>query len=203
MTPAWTVASRSSTLTRSTRFIRDRSMQTPPRRASTCPSSEVPAPKGMMGMFRAAAARTMALISSVVCRVGDDVGSRRLMVRLAVAVMVTDGWCRRHPVGKQLAKHFEQVGSDRRGTHIVQYISIGSRSCFDRRRPRPGSQKPGANRGQTLQAARGPEADFDLRRWPAVIAPDRFTVQASGSDPALSQNRLPTATADCRLPTED
>ena len=40
VTPASTVASRSSALTRSTRFIRERSIETPPLTALTCPSSD-------------------------------------------------------------------------------------------------------------------------------------------------------------------
>ena len=49
VTPASTVASRSSALTRTTRFIRDRSIDTPPRTGFTWPSSELPAPNGTMG----------------------------------------------------------------------------------------------------------------------------------------------------------
>ena len=51
VTPACTVASRSSTCTARTLFIWPMSMHTPPRVASTWPSSEVPTPYGMIGVW--------------------------------------------------------------------------------------------------------------------------------------------------------
>src|SRR5688572_9034865 len=66
VTPASTVASRSSALTRRTRFIRDRSIETPPLTALTCPSSDDPAPNAITAAPWRAAALTMALTSSVV-----------------------------------------------------------------------------------------------------------------------------------------
>ena len=65
VTPASTVASRSSGRTASTRFMRPRSIETPPRTAWTCPSIEVPAPKGMTGVRWRAQARTAKATSSV------------------------------------------------------------------------------------------------------------------------------------------
>jgi len=47
--PASTVASMSSALSRRTRFMRVMSRQRPPRWATTCPSSEVPAPNEITG----------------------------------------------------------------------------------------------------------------------------------------------------------
>ena len=49
VTPASTVASMSSALTRRIAFISRRSIVMPPWIALTCPSSEVPAPNGMIG----------------------------------------------------------------------------------------------------------------------------------------------------------
>ena len=49
VTPAWTVTVRSSALTASTLFIRDRSMLTPPCTASRWPSSDEPTPNGITG----------------------------------------------------------------------------------------------------------------------------------------------------------
>jgi hypothetical protein len=64
VTPAWTVTSMSSTDRRRTASIRDMSTQTPPRRAATCPSSDVPAPNGTSGVRRRAHARTTPAASS-------------------------------------------------------------------------------------------------------------------------------------------
>ncbi len=49
VTPASTEASRSSGLTRSTRFISRNEIVIPPCKAWTWPSSDVPAPKGTIG----------------------------------------------------------------------------------------------------------------------------------------------------------
>ena len=65
VTPAWTVTSASSRLKRSTRFIRPRSIETPPRIASTPPSTAVPVPKGMIGTPYSAQALTICWISSL------------------------------------------------------------------------------------------------------------------------------------------
>src|SRR5580765_5541346 len=67
VTPASTVASRSSALTRTTRFISRRSRQMPPRMALTWPSSEVPAPNGTTGICRRALMARIAATSSVEC----------------------------------------------------------------------------------------------------------------------------------------
>src|SRR5262245_48870978 len=67
VTPASTVASRSSALTRTTRFISRRSRQMPPRVAWTCPSREVPAPNGTTGICRRALIARIAATSSVEC----------------------------------------------------------------------------------------------------------------------------------------
>src|SRR5262245_34516506 len=67
VTPASTVASRSSALTRTTRFISRRSRQMPPRMALTCPSREVPAPNGTTGICRRALIARIAATSSVEC----------------------------------------------------------------------------------------------------------------------------------------
>ena len=88
VTPASTVASRSSALTRSTRFMRDRSRDTPPCTGLTCPSSELPAPKGTTGAPWRAATRTTALTSSVRERKHHGVGLARRVPRLAVSVML-------------------------------------------------------------------------------------------------------------------
>ena len=90
VTPASTVASRSSTLTRTTWFISRRSMVMPPWIALTCPSSDVPAPNGTIG--RRWAARDPHDRGDLVGRVreADDVGRRGRVVRLAVAVMLAD-----------------------------------------------------------------------------------------------------------------
>ena len=63
--PASTVTSRSSWLTRSTRVMRVRSMDTPPRTALTWPSIELPMPNGIIGTRCSAQARTTAATSSV------------------------------------------------------------------------------------------------------------------------------------------
>ncbi len=65
VTPASTVASRSSARTASTRFMAPRSIEIPPRTACTCPSIEVPAPKGITGVPWRAQARTAKATSSV------------------------------------------------------------------------------------------------------------------------------------------
>ena len=67
VTPACTRQSRSSALISSTRFIRERSTQTPPYSAATWPSSDVPTPKAITGTRAACASRTIAATSSVVC----------------------------------------------------------------------------------------------------------------------------------------
>ena len=63
----------------------------PPRMAWTCPSSDVPAPNGITGTpKRALIAHDL---DDFVGRAGkaDDVGRRRRVVRLAVAVMLAHG----------------------------------------------------------------------------------------------------------------
>ena len=65
VTPASTVASRSSTLTRSTRFMRERSIEMPPLNAFTWPSSPEPIPNGTTGERWRAAIFNTALTSSV------------------------------------------------------------------------------------------------------------------------------------------
>ena len=52
-------------LTRSTRFMRERSTETPPATALTCPSSDEPAPNGTTGARCRAATFTTSLTSSV------------------------------------------------------------------------------------------------------------------------------------------
>jgi hypothetical protein len=64
-TPACTVASRSSTLTRTIRSIRLVSTETPPCAARMWPSSDEPVPNGITGTACAAQARTIAATSSV------------------------------------------------------------------------------------------------------------------------------------------
>ncbi len=66
VTPASTVASMSSALTRRMWFISRRSIVMPPRMALTWPSSDVPAPNGMTGSRCTALIFTMAATSSVV-----------------------------------------------------------------------------------------------------------------------------------------
>ncbi len=73
VTPASTVQSRSSALTRTIRVMRERSTVTPPRMAETLPSSEVPAPNGMTGTPCSAQSRTIAATSSV--EVGNTTAS--------------------------------------------------------------------------------------------------------------------------------
>src|SRR3954462_8130997 len=65
VTPACTVTSMSPGRTSSTLFIRLTSRLTPPYGALTCPSSEVPPPKGMIGVLCRAHALTIAATSSV------------------------------------------------------------------------------------------------------------------------------------------
>ena len=91
VTPASTVASRSSALTRTTRFISRRSIVMPPRRAWTCPSSDVPAPNGTTGTPKRALIAND--LDDFLGRGGeaDDVGRGRRVVRLAVAVMLANG----------------------------------------------------------------------------------------------------------------
>src|SRR5947207_7252770 len=65
VTPASTAASRSSTLIERMRVILEKSIVTPPLKALTCPSSEDPMPKGMIGARWRAATVMIALTSSV------------------------------------------------------------------------------------------------------------------------------------------
>jgi hypothetical protein len=65
VTPAWTVHSRSSVATDSTRFIRDTSIVSPPCTASRWPSSEEPTPNGMIGKRCSRQASTASTTSSV------------------------------------------------------------------------------------------------------------------------------------------
>ena len=65
VTPACTVASRSPGLTRRIWFIRERSMVTPPRNATTWPSKPLPLPKGIIGTLWLAHTLTISLTSSV------------------------------------------------------------------------------------------------------------------------------------------
>ena len=65
VTPACTVTVRSSALTRSTWFIRDRSRLRPPCTASRWPSSDEPTPNGITGTRCCAASATAAATSSV------------------------------------------------------------------------------------------------------------------------------------------
>ena len=80
VTPASTVASRSSGRTASTRFIPLMSIEMPPQSACTCPSIEVPAPKGITGVPCLAHARTTNTTSSVDCAKTTASGG-------------TGGWC--------------------------------------------------------------------------------------------------------------
>ena len=65
VTPASTRQSKSPWLTDRMRSIRVMSIETPPARASTCPSRELPAPKGITGTPCAWQAARMAETSSV------------------------------------------------------------------------------------------------------------------------------------------
>jgi hypothetical protein len=65
VTPACTVTVRSSALIRTTWFMRDRSMLTPPCTASRWPSSDEPTPKAITGTACAAACETTKATSSV------------------------------------------------------------------------------------------------------------------------------------------
>ena len=95
--------------------MRDRSMQTPPCSASTCPSSDVPAPNGTIGHFAAGADANDRADFVGRYRERDEVGSRRRVIRLAVAMMVADRRGRGHALAEQLAQRFEElVGS---GSH--------------------------------------------------------------------------------------
>ena len=76
VTPASTVASRSSGRTASTRFMPLMSTEIPPRTAWTCPSIEVPAPKGITGTPWRAQARTTTATSSVDCAKTTPSGGR-------------------------------------------------------------------------------------------------------------------------------
>ena len=86
--PASTVTSRSSTLSRITRFIRERSIETPPSTALTCPSSDEPAPNGTIGApTRARRAEHSAdLVGRE--RIDDDIRDTGRMPRFTVAVML-------------------------------------------------------------------------------------------------------------------
>src|ERR1051326_8051065 len=66
VTPACTTASRSSSCTASTLFIRDRSIDTPPCSARMCPSREVPTPNGIIGTRWRRQMSTTSRTSSVV-----------------------------------------------------------------------------------------------------------------------------------------
>ena len=65
VTPACTVTVRSSALTETTLFMRDRSIETPPCTASRWPSSEEPTPNGITGTACRSASFTTAATSSV------------------------------------------------------------------------------------------------------------------------------------------
>ena len=97
VTPASTVASMSSALTRSMWFISRRSIVMPPWMALTCPSSEVPAPKGMTGSRCARADLQNRGDFVGRAREADDVGRGRRVVRLVVAVLVA----RRGGIGRR------------------------------------------------------------------------------------------------------
>ena len=67
VTPASTVASRSPALTCRIWFIREISIHTPPRNATTWPSKPVPLPKGIIGTLCRAHIWTISLTSAVDC----------------------------------------------------------------------------------------------------------------------------------------
>ena len=90
VTPAWTVASRSSALTRRTLFIRVMSIETPPWIGLTCPSSDEPAPNGTTGQRCAAQARDDGLDGLVAVGEDDRMRQRRRVMRFAAAVMFAD-----------------------------------------------------------------------------------------------------------------
>ena len=98
----------SSWLSRSTRVMRVRSIDTPPRTALTWPSSELPMPNGMIGAVVGGAGGDHAAHLVGARREDDRVGRRRGVPRLAVAVVFADGGGRGHPV----AGHGPQVGDE-------------------------------------------------------------------------------------------
>ena len=87
--PASTVISRSSADRRTTRAMRVRSIETPPRIALTCASSELPMPNATIGVFVAAQARTIRNFFGCGGK-GDRVGDAWRVPRFAVAVMLAD-----------------------------------------------------------------------------------------------------------------
>ena len=157
VTPACTVAVRSSACTDSTRFMRDRSMLTPPCTASRCPSSDEPAPYGMTGTACRCASATTAATSSVLSQYTTASGggtskgdsSRPCCSRTASAVE------QRSP--KRSRRSFNIVGRHRAHVDVRQYLRrnrcihrCSSGSMAPKRQPRMNPPQPSGCRGSAL-----------------------------------------------------
>jgi hypothetical protein len=92
---------------RTTRFIRDRSIDTPPSTALTWPSSDEPAPNGTIGAPKRA----------VVGRLGqdDDVGLARRVPGFAVTVLLDDRGVRAATIAEQSPELGDQGRTSVRG----------------------------------------------------------------------------------------
>ena len=114
VTPASTVTSRSSAFRRTMRFMRVRSTLMPPWTGITCPSSDDPAPNGVIGQRCSAQAATIACTSSV--EVGNTTasGATAVVMRFAAAMVVADGGAGGHAVAEQIAQPRQQ----RLGRHL-------------------------------------------------------------------------------------
>ena len=124
------------------------------------------------------------------------------MVRLAAAVVISDRCRRGHAVARAVPAGFEQVGGDRRGTHLVQYSPHREPFLLCSEQTPARAAQTGRKSGSDPAAARGPKVVFDLRRWPAVIAPARFAGRPRGLTPALPRSTV-DCNCDCRLATAD
>ena len=133
VTPASTVASRSSALTRRIRVMRERSIVTPPRTGITCPSSEDPAPNATIG--HAVPRTDPDDVADLLSGEWEDDGVRQatLVMRLAAAVVLAHGGNSRHAIADQVAEIIQECvgreGSVRRG-HGSAYDTSRPASAF-------------------------------------------------------------------------
>ena len=98
VTPACTVASRSPGLTRRILSIREISIVTPPRKATTLPSKPLPLPKGIIGTLCRAQILTIALTSSVRLREGNGVRRYAGMIRGIPAMLLAHQFAGRQTI---------------------------------------------------------------------------------------------------------
>ena len=122
------------------------STDTPPRRAATCPSSDVPAPNGTIARAVPGADAHEARRLVDVERVGDEIGRRGRVERLVGAVLPAD-----------VLAGEDAVGGERRGERVAERRDVGPGEAagLGRRAHGPGVCHPARRVGSGCYAAGG------------------------------------------------